>query len=101
VRILCPCVLTLQVEKGMGNAYGTMHGGAVASLVDIVGTLALLSRDSSRCVASDLQIGRGCPPWAVTRAVSIALQSHPPRACRVLCLSRPDSCLCDCAVPGL
>ena len=31
------------VSAGLTNAYGTLHGGATATLVDIVGTMALLT----------------------------------------------------------
>jgi acyl-coenzyme A thioesterase PaaI-like protein len=30
---------TLKVATRLGNSYGTLHGGAVASLIDVVGTL--------------------------------------------------------------
>jgi len=34
---------SLTVEPHIQNAYGTLHGGAVATLIDIVGTMAILS----------------------------------------------------------
>eukprot|EP00055_Hartaetosiga_balthica_P008069 m.28923 g.28923 ORF g.28923 m.28923 type:complete len:232 (-) comp6103_c0_seq1:3737-4432(-) len=39
---------TLPVHKYVCNAYNTLHGGAAATLVDIVGTMALLTLDPSR-----------------------------------------------------
>lgn len=40
------CLLT--VTENLSNSYGTLHGGAAALIVDIAGTLAALSVDSSR-----------------------------------------------------
>ena len=39
---------TLKVEPELGNSWGTLHGGAIMSLVDVMGTLALLSVDHTR-----------------------------------------------------
>ena len=39
---------SLTVNEGLANAFGTMHGGAVSTLVDVVGTLALLCKDPER-----------------------------------------------------
>ena len=39
---------TLPVTESLGNSYGTLHGGATATLIDIVGTLACLSVDPTR-----------------------------------------------------
>eukprot|EP00045_Choanoeca_perplexa_P005488 m.46442 g.46442 ORF g.46442 m.46442 type:complete len:175 (+) comp13151_c0_seq2:702-1226(+) len=36
------------IEPSLLNSYGTIHGGATSTLVDIVGTLALLSRDATK-----------------------------------------------------
>ena len=36
------------VDAELGNAYGTLHGGAISTLVDVFGTLALLSVDPTR-----------------------------------------------------
>ena len=38
----------LTVTPELANAYNTMHGGATATLVDILGTLALLSLDPTK-----------------------------------------------------
>jgi len=52
---LVKCVLP--VTPQLSNTYGTLHGGAAATLVDVVGTLALLSRDHTRAgVSIDLNI---------------------------------------------
>lgn len=40
------------VESIHSNAYGTLHGGAIGTLVDIFGTLALISLDSTRAGVS-------------------------------------------------
>jgi len=39
---------TMTVDETVQNAYSTLHGGAVATLVDVVGTLALLTRDVTK-----------------------------------------------------
>ena len=45
------------VQKGNSNAYGTVHGGCLATLVDVVGTLAILSRDPLKAgVSVDLNV---------------------------------------------
>ena len=41
-----------EVEEGLTNAYATLHGGATATLVDVVGTMALLARDPTRAGVS-------------------------------------------------
>ena len=41
-----------EVEEGLQNAYETLHGGAAATLVDVVGTMALLARDPARAGVS-------------------------------------------------
>ncbi len=38
----------MPVNQHVQNAYGTLHGGAQATLVDIVGTLALLTKDPTK-----------------------------------------------------
>ena len=43
---------SLVVPKSLQNSYGTIHGGAIATLVDIVGTLALLTKDPTRAGVS-------------------------------------------------
>ena len=40
------CMLT--VTESLANNFGTLHGGAVSTLVDVAGTLALLGRDPTR-----------------------------------------------------
>lgn len=39
---------SLVVPEELLNGYGTLHGGATSTLVDVAGTLALLSRDAMR-----------------------------------------------------
>ena len=38
----------LKVDKGVQNSFKTLHGGASATLIDVVGTIALLSVDPTR-----------------------------------------------------
>ncbi|RMG11045.1 MAG: PaaI family thioesterase [Planctomycetota bacterium] len=38
--------LTLEVGEAVQNMVGTLHGGAIATLVDVAGTLAILSADA-------------------------------------------------------
>ena len=42
------CVLT--VPESLSNTYGTMHGGAVSIVIDVLGTMALLTKDHTRAV---------------------------------------------------
>lgn len=47
----------LKVDTRHQNSYGTLHGGAISSLVDIVGTMALLAKDHTRGgVSIDLNV---------------------------------------------
>lgn len=39
---------TLTVESHLENAHATMHGGVTATLVDVMGSLALLAKDNKR-----------------------------------------------------
>ena len=39
---------TMPVETPTSNFYNTLHGGAAATLVDIVGTMAILTKDPLR-----------------------------------------------------
>jgi acyl-coenzyme A thioesterase 13 len=43
---------TLKVEKHLTNAYGTLHGAAISTLVDVVGTMAILSVAPTRAGVS-------------------------------------------------
>merc|ERR1712203_412601 len=38
----------VKVGPALQNAYGTMHGGAAATIVDVLGTMALLSVDAKK-----------------------------------------------------
>jgi acyl-coenzyme A thioesterase 13 len=46
--VTCEMVVT----RAVSNTYGTLHGGAIATLVDLVGTMALLTRDPLRAGVS-------------------------------------------------
>jgi len=45
-------VCDLTVNDELSNNYGALHGGAISTIVDVVGTLALLSKDPSRAGVS-------------------------------------------------
>mmetsp|Transcript_3318 Transcript_3318/g.6476 ORF Transcript_3318/g.6476 Transcript_3318/m.6476 type:complete len:182 (-) Transcript_3318:96-641(-) len=45
-------VCSLTVNDELSNNYGALHGGAISTIVDVVGTLALLSKDPSRAGVS-------------------------------------------------
>ena len=48
---------TLTVEKALENAYNTLHGGAICTIVDVVGTMAILSLDVTKPgVSVDLNV---------------------------------------------
>ena len=48
---------TLEVTEGLQNSYGGLHGGATCTLVDVVGTMALISTDPTRAgVSVDLSV---------------------------------------------
>ena len=52
-RVTCSMV----VDEGVQNAYKTLHGGAVSTIVDVVGTIALLSIDATKPgVSVDLNV---------------------------------------------
>ena len=38
----------LKVTEQLANSYGTLHGGAISTIVDVLGTMALLTRDHTR-----------------------------------------------------
>eukprot|EP00299_Pterocystis_sp_00344_P002782 c13137_g1_i1.p1 GENE.c13137_g1_i1~~c13137_g1_i1.p1 ORF type:complete len:168 (-),score=33.24 c13137_g1_i1:26-502(-) len=42
----------LTVAEPLCNNYGTMHGGATTTLIDVVGTMAILSKDHTRAGVS-------------------------------------------------
>lgn len=45
------------VEEKSANGYGTLHGGFIATIVDVVGTLALLTKDHNKPgVSLDLNV---------------------------------------------
>ena len=41
-------VARMTIQEKHANAFETLHGGAVCTLVDVLGTLALLAKDVSR-----------------------------------------------------
>ena len=48
---------TLRVSDRVANTYGTLHGGATATIVDVVGTMALLALDPLRAgVSVDINV---------------------------------------------
>jgi acyl-coenzyme A thioesterase 13 len=48
---------TLTVQEGVQNAFTSLHGGATCTIVDIVGTMALLTVDPTRPgVSVDLSV---------------------------------------------
>jgi acyl-coenzyme A thioesterase 13 len=50
-------VCDLEVTEGLQNAYGSLHGGATCTIVDVAGTMALLSVDPTRAgVSVDLNV---------------------------------------------
>jgi acyl-coenzyme A thioesterase 13 len=47
----------LEVTDALQNSYATLHGGAIATIVDVVGTMALLTMDPLRAgVSVDLNV---------------------------------------------
>ena len=49
---------TLTVQQPVQNMVGTLHGGAIATLVDVVGTVAIMSadQDGRPGVTTDLNV---------------------------------------------
>jgi acyl-coenzyme A thioesterase 13 len=45
-------VCDLTVTEELANNYNTLHGGATSTIVDVVGTMALLSKDPTRAGVS-------------------------------------------------
>eukprot|EP00037_Helgoeca_nana_P007762 m.70349 g.70349 ORF g.70349 m.70349 type:complete len:196 (-) comp18501_c0_seq3:1409-1996(-) len=41
-------IADVEITPSLTNAYSTLHGGAIATLVDVLGTLALLAEDPSK-----------------------------------------------------
>jgi acyl-coenzyme A thioesterase 13 len=40
------------VDESLSNTYSTLHGGAICTLVDVVGTLAILTKDHTKAGVS-------------------------------------------------
>lgn len=84
-RVTC----SLTVHEGVLNGYGTLHGGAITTLVDIAGTMALLARDAGKPgVSIELNTTflavcapRECPHLPVPRLCHPATCSMPVRGC--------------------
>ena len=97
------CALT--VTPDLTNNYGTLHGGVTATLVDVVGTLALLGRDPLRpgvsvemCAAHSLPVSAShLHPSASPSRASTALLC---RATRPLSLARRNQSFCSAAAQG-
>lgn len=77
----------LPVTTSLSNTYGTLHGGASATAIDIVGTMALLSRDPTKpgvsieinsSYASAAKIGEKLR--VVGRCVTVSRHTKPLRA---------------------
>lgn len=47
---------TLPVEQRHTNSHGTLHGGCIAALVDVVGSAAIMTRGPLRHVSTDINI---------------------------------------------
>eukprot|EP00301_Raphidiophrys_heterophryoidea_P013098 c20446_g1_i1.p1 GENE.c20446_g1_i1~~c20446_g1_i1.p1 ORF type:complete len:192 (+),score=53.65 c20446_g1_i1:29-604(+) len=45
-------IAELKVDKSLANAYDTLHGGAISLLIDVLGTMALLTLDHKRAGVS-------------------------------------------------
>jgi acyl-coenzyme A thioesterase 13 len=43
---------TILVDEHLTNSYSTLHGGAISTIVDVAGTLALLTKDPQRAGVS-------------------------------------------------
>jgi len=50
-------IATLPVSNELANSYGTLHGGAITTIVDVMGTMALMAKDHTRAgVSVDLNV---------------------------------------------
>ena len=64
------CVCEMTVDETHLNPRGTLHGGLIATLVDSISTLAIISAESNPGVSVDMNIsyvpitcGYGQPQW--------------------------------------
>ncbi len=57
------CTVRLPVSPQVANINGTLHGGAIATLVDLVGTLAIITgdRQARAGVTTDLNVSYFAP----------------------------------------
>jgi len=50
-------IATLPVSNELANSYGTLHGGAITTIVDVMGTMALMAKDHTKAgVSVDLNV---------------------------------------------
>ena len=94
---------SLTVTPSLTNNYGTLHGGVTATLVDVVGTLALLGRDPLRpgvsvemCAAHSMPVSTTYPSARPT--VSRLYRAAVP--CHALSLARRNQSFCSAAAQG-
>ena len=62
----------LDVTDSLANNFGTLHGGCISTIVDVVGTLALLGKDPSRAGVSVEMNQSFCTAAKIGERVSIA-----------------------------
>src|SRR3954468_13244481 len=67
------CKVRIPVGDAVKNLFGKLHGGAAATIVDDVGTLAIMSRDrdSRPGVSTDLNISFLAPGEGVVIAEAV------------------------------
>jgi acyl-coenzyme A thioesterase 13 len=87
----------LVVVEGVRNYFGNLHGGAIATLVDQVGTIAIMSadRDGRPGVTTDLNVSYfapGKPGMTVTIEADV-LKTGRTLACVEVSLRRDDGVL--------
>jgi len=60
------------VTPALANSWGTLHGGAVATLVDILGTLALVAKDKDKAgVSVEINVSYVGPARLGERVVAV------------------------------
>ena len=73
------CEARITVTEPLQNWVGTLHGGAIATLVDDVGTLAIMSADPEgrAGVTTDLNVSyfSAAPRGSVVRVTGVALKA--------------------------
>lgn len=90
-------VLTIEVVDSIQNPVGTLHGGAIATLVDDAGTLAIMSadRDSRSGVTTDLNVSyfKAALPGQTVTITAKALKTGKTLAFVEVNLTNPDGAL--------